>query len=213
MQKFTVLTGQVAPLLRPNIDTDIIIRIDRLAALKRAELGAFAFEAWRFHPDGSEDPGFILNQPAYRRSAILLAGANFGCGSSREHAVWALQGMGLRCVIAPSYGEIFFGNCFQNGMLPVILPAATVTELAAEVESSPSKPITVDLEQQVVVSTRGANHRFDIEPARRIQLLEGLDEIALTLRDVDVIDRFQVTDRANRPWIYQTQGVTVDAKR
>lgn len=213
MEKFTVLTGQAAALLRPNIDTDIIIRIDRLAALKRAELGNFAFEAWRFRPDGSDEPAFVLNKAAYRHSSILLAGANFGCGSSREHAVWALQGMGLRCVIAPSFGEIFFGNCFQNGVLPVVLPAVTVAELAAEVESSPSGPITVDLEQQVVVSPFGARHCFDIEPARRIQLLEGLDEIALTLRDVEVIDQFQTADRVNRPWIYQTQGVIVDAKQ
>jgi 3-isopropylmalate/(R)-2-methylmalate dehydratase small subunit len=213
MDKFTVLTGQAAPLLRPNIDTDIIIRIDRLAALRRAELGGYAFEAWRFRPDGSEEPEFILNQAPYRHSAILLAGANFGCGSSREHAVWALQGIGLRCVIAPSYGEIFFGNCFQNGVLPVVLPAETVAGIAAEVASSPSMPMTVDLEQQLVISPDGARHHFDIEPARRVQLLEGLDEIALTLRGAEAIDRFQAADRAVRPWIYQTQGVTVNARQ
>ncbi len=213
MDKFTVLTGQAAPLLRPNIDTDIIIRIDRLAALKRAELGRFAFEAWRFRPDGSEEPEFVLNSAPYRLAVILLAGPNFGCGSSREHAVWALQGLGLRCIIAPSYGEIFFGNCFQNGVLPVVLPAATVAEMAAEVESLVAAPMTVDLEQQVVISPSGARHPFDIEAARRLQLLEGLDEIALTLRGAGLIERFQAADRASRPWIYQTHGVKVDAKQ
>ena len=212
MEKFTVLTGQGVALIRANIDTDIIIRIERLAALKRSELGRYAFEAWRFRPDGTEEPDFVLNTSAGRSAKVLLAGANFGCGSSREHAVWALQGLGMRCVIAPSYGDIFFGNCFQNGMLPVVLPAGAIAEIAAQIESVGPTALTVDLERQRVISPNGKAYAFDIEPARRTQLLEGLDEIALTLRNAQGIDRYQAADRLSRPWIYQTHGVMVDAK-
>lgn len=202
MKKFTTLIAQAAPLLRSNIDTDIIIRIERLAALARSELGSFAFEAWRFRPDGTEDPGFVLNTPSYRSAQILLVGPNFGCGSSREHAVWALQGIGIRCVIAPSFGDIFFGNCFQNGMLPVVLPAEAIAAIAEEVEALVPTPMTVDLEQQIVITPNGNRLPFSIESGRRTQLIEGLDEVGFTLRQVATVDRFQQTDRLARPWIY-----------
>ena len=197
MQAFSTLTGHAAPLLRDNIDTDIIIRVERLTGTSRESMGAVAFEAWRFRPDGSENPEFVLNQPRYRGAPILLAGANFGCGSSREGAVWAMMGMGLRCVIAESFGDIFFNNCFQNGLLPVRLPAGTVRRLAEAAGA-----ITVDLTAQEVVSTDGERAPFDIEPMRRTALLEGLDEIGLTLKHRPAITRYQDVDRVERPWVW-----------
>ena len=196
MQAFTTLTGIAAPLLRDNIDTDIIIRIERLAGTSRESMGAVAFETWRFLPDGSENPGFVLNQPGYRDAPILLAGTNFGCGSSREGAVWAMMGMGLRCVIAESFGDIFFNNCFQNGMLPIRLDPAAIHRLATA-----AGPVTVDLAAQAVVC---GNDRveFEIEPMRRIALLEGLDEIGLTLQHASAIADYQAADRVARPWVW-----------
>ncbi len=196
MQAFTTLTGMAAPLVRDNIDTDVIIRVERLAGTSRESMGAVAFEAWRFRADGSEDPDFILNQPRYRGAPILLAGANFGCGSSREGAVWAMMGMGLRCVIAEGFGDIFFNNCFQNGMLPVRLPADTVRRLAQA-----KGEITVDLAAQAV-SSDGERAHFEIEPMRRTALLEGLDEIGLTLKQQTAITRYQDADRVERPWVW-----------
>ncbi len=196
IQAFTTLTGMAAPLVRDNIDTDVIIRVERLAGTSRESMGAVAFEAWRFRADGSEDPDFILNQPRYRGAPILLAGANFGCGSSREGAVWAMMGMGLRCVIAEGFGDIFFNNCFQNGMLPVRLPADTVRRLAQA-----KGEITVDLAAQAV-SSDGERAHFEIEPMRRTALLEGLDEIGLTLKQQTAITRYQDADRVERPWVW-----------
>ena len=196
MQPFTTLTGAAAPLLRDNIDTDIIIRVERLAGTSRESMGAVAFETWRFLPDGSENPEFVLNQARFRDAPILLTGSNFGCGSSREGAVWAMMGMGLRCVVAESFGDIFFNNCFQNGMLPIRLDPAVIARLAA----TPG-PVTVDLARQVVVA---GNDRvaFEIEPMRRTALLEGLDEIGLTLQHAAAIASYQATDRAERPWVW-----------
>lgn len=196
MQAFTTLTGIAAPLLRDNIDTDIIIRIERLAGTSRESMGAVAFEAWRFLPDGRENPEFVLNQPRYRDAPILLAGTNFGCGSSREGAVWAMMGMGLRCVIAESFGDIFFNNCFQNGMLPIRLDPVVIRRLAAA-----TGPVTVDLTAQAVVC---GNDRacFEIEPMRRTALLEGLDEIGLTLQHAADITAYQAADRMARPWVW-----------
>ncbi len=196
MQPFTTLTGPAAPLLRDNIDTDIIIRVERLAGTSRESMGAVAFETWRFLPDGSENPDFVLNQPRFRGAPILLTGSNFGCGSSREGAVWAMMGMGLRCVVAESFGDIFFNNCFQNGMLPIRLDPAVIARLAA----TPG-PVTVDLAAQVVVA---GNDRvpFEIEPMRRTALLEGLDEIGLTLQHAAAIASYQAADRAERPWVW-----------
>jgi 3-isopropylmalate/(R)-2-methylmalate dehydratase small subunit len=203
IEKFTVLTGIAAPLLLPNIDTDRIIRIERCAGVAHDRLGEYLLESMRFHADGSENPQFVLNRPPYRAARILLAGANFGCGSSRENAVWALLGWGLRCVIAPSFGDIFFGNCFQNGMLPIRLPAATVERLAADsAADARDATLTVDLERQKIVTARGEEIGFEVEPLRRRMLLQGLDEIGLTLQHEAAIAAFQRGDREARPWLY-----------
>jgi 3-isopropylmalate/(R)-2-methylmalate dehydratase small subunit len=208
MQKFTVHAGIAAPLPRANVNTDVLIRIERLVYIPREQLGPYCFEAWRYRADGSEDPDFVLNRPAYRGATILLAGANFGCGSSREAAVWSLAAMGYRCVIAPSFGDIFFNNCFQNGLLPIVLPAATVVELTKEAEcnaddAAAGKTFTIDLEQQVIVAPSGARVAFKIDAAKRRALLEGLEEIQMTLaREAEIAD-FQTDDRRRRPWIYR----------
>jgi 3-isopropylmalate/(R)-2-methylmalate dehydratase small subunit len=204
MDKFTVLKGVAAPLMLANVDTDAIIRIERLSSLERGQLGRWAFESLRYLPDGSENPQFLLNQPPWRSATILLAADNFGCGSSRETAVWALWDLGVRCVIAPSFGDIFYGNCFQNGMLPIRLPAATVEAIAAEVASG-GREITVDLERQQVRTASGRAITFDIEPGRRKALLEGLDAIGVTLSYAADIARFQARDRGERPWLYRGQ--------
>jgi 3-isopropylmalate/(R)-2-methylmalate dehydratase small subunit len=203
MQAFTVLEGPAAPLMRPNINTDIIIRIERLRDYEGARLGPYAFESWRYKPDGSEDPAFVLNKPQYREARILIAGDNFACGSSREAAVWALQAFGIRCVIAPSFGSIFFSNCFQNGVLPVILPPKVVDELAAEVEATQGKgKVKIDLHRCVVISPGGKETSFAIDAILREGMLKGLDQIELTRAREAQIAAFQVRDRASRPWIY-----------
>jgi 3-isopropylmalate/(R)-2-methylmalate dehydratase small subunit len=207
MEKFTVLRAIAAPLLRENIDTDIIIRIERLVgAGRRSALGDYAFEAWRKRPDGSEDADFILNREPYRRAQILLALDNFGCGSSREGAVWALQQRGFRAVLAPSFGDIFFNNCFQNGVLPVVLPAETVRAIARQVEADPERrQVTVDLERQVVLAPEGGESDFAIDGLRRRKLLDGLDDIGLSLRHEADIASFQARDRGARPWIWAVE--------
>lgn len=201
MQAFTTLSGAAAPLLRANIDTDIIIRIERLTALKGPEaLGPYALEALRFRADGSEDPDFVLNQSAYREASILLAGANFGCGSSREGAVTALMGRGIRCVIAPSFGDIFFNNCFQNGLLPIHLAEAQVLALARE--AAAGAPMVVDLVTQTITTQAGTVTAFKTDPLRREALLHGLDDIGLTLKDDALIRAWQNQDRLARPWVW-----------
>ena len=201
MEKFTVLTAQAAPLLRANINTDVIIRIERLIYLPKEELGRYCFEAWRYLPDGSEAPDFVLNQPAYRQARILLAGENFACGSSREAAVWSMWAMGYRCVIAPSFGDIFFNNCFQNGLLPIVLPAPILADLAAEAVAGVAD-FTVDLVRGEIVTPSGRRVPFEVDEARRQALLDGLDEIGMTLLRAGEISEFQAQDRADRPWIY-----------
>jgi 3-isopropylmalate/(R)-2-methylmalate dehydratase small subunit len=202
MQAFTTVSGTAAPLMRDNIDTDVIIRVERLTGTTRAEMAPWAFEALRYRPDGSENPDFVLNQPPFRGAPILIAGANFGCGSSREGAVWSMMGSGLRCVIAPSFGDIFFNNCFQNGMLPVRLPADDVRRLA-EACAGGNARVTVDLRRQVVIFPHGEEVGFEIEAVRRDALLEGLDEIGQTLKLSDAIAAFQQQDHAARPWVWQ----------
>ncbi len=208
MEKFTVLRSVAAPLLRENIDTDVIIRIERLVgASNRTPLARHAFEAWRYRPDGSENPDFILNHEPYRRARILLAGGNFGCGSSREGAVWALVQMGFRAFLAPSFGDIFFNNCFQNGVLPVVLAQPAIEAMARQVETSPERnQVTVDLTRCVVVAPDGRETPFAIDGLRREALLDGLDDIALTMKRADEIGRFQAKDRAARPWIYAVEA-------
>jgi 3-isopropylmalate/(R)-2-methylmalate dehydratase small subunit len=207
MEKFTVLRSVAAPLLRDNIDTDIVIRIERLVgASRRSALGRYAFEAWRYRSDGSQEPDFVLNRAPYREAQILLAGRNFGCGSSREAAVWALAQAGFRAVVAPSFGDIFANNCFQNGLLPVVMGEPALEALARQIEADPLRHlVTIDLVRQVVVAPDGAETPFAVDRLRREALLEGLDDVALTLKRESDIAAYQAHDRARRPWIYAVE--------
>jgi 3-isopropylmalate/(R)-2-methylmalate dehydratase small subunit len=197
---FTKLTGPAPWLRQPNVDTDVIIRIERLTALGRNELGPYCLESLRYREDGSEDPDFVLNRPAFRGAPFLLAGENFGCGSSREGAVWALQAMGVRCVVAPSFGDIFFSNCFQNGILAIRLPAARVEALAAACAGG--APLSADLERQMLQGPTGEAIAFAVDPLRREALLHGLDDIGLTLKDDALVRAWQEQDRIARPWVW-----------
>jgi len=201
---FTKLSAIAAPIMRGNIDTDVIIRIERLVGNSiRGTLGKWAFGSLRYLPDGSENPAFILNREPYRKAEILITGPNFGCGSSREGAVWSLQEMGIRAIIGSSFGDIFFANCFQNGILPIMVDKEIVDGLAAEVEHSQGAGrIGVHLEEQTITSPSGKQHRFEIDPRRRTGLLRGLDEVALTLQRDNEIRAFQAADRLERPWIH-----------
>ena len=200
MEPFTTVSGPAAPLMLANVDTDVIIRVEPMTRHPRDQLGPFAFEALRYRPDGSEDPDFVLNQPTFRGAPILLAGANFGCGSSREPAVWALQGLGIRCVIAPSFGDIFFGNCFQNGVLPITLDEHTIEELATTARTGAA--MIVDLVQRQLSIGDSPALAFQIDELRRESLLAGLDAIGLTLKDAALIASWQASDRDRRPWLW-----------
>jgi 3-isopropylmalate/(R)-2-methylmalate dehydratase small subunit len=204
VEKFTELHGIAAPLAVPNINTDVLIRIERLNELPKDQLGRYCFEAWRYDAQGAEVADFVLNQPAYRQAAILITGANFGCGSSREAAVWALRNMGYRCIVAPSFGDIFFGNCFQNGVLPVVLPADVVDSLRQEADTAQGQPFTVDLNTRTITTPSGRQINFPIDASRRLSLLQGLDEISMTFGRLEEIAAFQQRDRQRRPWIYDT---------
>jgi 3-isopropylmalate/(R)-2-methylmalate dehydratase small subunit len=195
MQPFTVLTGTAAPLLRANVDTDLIIPKQYLKTLVRTGLGRHLFAEIRYDDTGAELPDFVLNRPAYRQASILLGGPNFGCGSSREHAPWALLDFGIRCVIAPSYADIFYNNCFSNGILPLVLPLEAIEAIAAA-----GNPVTVDLPAQTV-SAGGVTHRFDIEPARKTTLIEGLDEIGKSLASLSAIEAFEAKRGRETPWL------------
>ena len=202
MEKFTTLQSVAAPLPIANINTDVVIRIERMSKHGRGELGPWALEALRLRPDGSEDPEFILNRPGYRGARILLAGANFGCGSSREMAVWALEEIGIRCIIAPSFGDIFFGNCLQNGVLAIRLPASTVEALVERASRGVAEArLTVDLVKQEI-RHEGGSVPFEIEPLARESLLQGLDPIGVTLQRESEIAVFEARDRLARPWLY-----------
>lgn len=205
MRPFTTVSGPAVPLMRANIDTDLIIRIERMTGPAKSELGAYALETLRYRDDGSVDPNCALNRPVFRNAPILLAGDNFGCGSSREAAVWALAGMGVRCVIAQSFGDIFFSNCFQNGILPIQLPESRVYELAALSETG--EPMQIDLLRCVIVAQNGNDVEFSVDPQRRDALLNGLDDIALTLRDDTAIRAWQLNDRQSRPWVWLPEAV------
>jgi len=205
MDSFTTLAGTAAPLMRANIDTDTIIRIERMIGTTPEQMGAWAFEALRFRPDGSEDPDFVLNQAPFRGAPILLAGDNFGCGSSREGAVWALKHAGIRCVVAPSFGDIFYNNCFQNGLLPIVLPQAQVERLAGDCSgdrAGGNARVTIDLRRQIVTGPHGGEMPFQIDMMRRDALLRGLDDIGLTLLHDDAIAAFKARDEAARPWVW-----------
>jgi 3-isopropylmalate/(R)-2-methylmalate dehydratase small subunit len=203
MEAFDHLDGIAAPLMAQNVDTDVIIPIQRLIDFGPTELAPYAFEAKRYLEDGSDDPAFMLNNAPWRGAPILLAGKNFGCGSSREGAVWALMCIGIRCVIAPSFGGIFYNNCFQNGVLPVILPPETVAALAEIARIQPEAPFSVDLERKVVVPPNGQPIAFEIDEMRRQTLLQGLDDLGVTLQREAEIVAFQARDRKDRPWIYE----------
>ena len=205
MDKFTELSAIAAPLLRINVDTDAIIPSREMKRVSKQGLGEGLFAGWRYTEPGGRDenPEFILNKAPYRDAQILLSGDNFGCGSSREHAVWALAEWGIRCIIAPSFGAIFYGNCVRNGILPVVLPEATVGAFAESVESAPADTtITVSLIDCTVTGPSGDTHTFDIAPADREMLLEGLDAIAVTMKHDDEILAFRAKDRLRRPWVY-----------
>ena len=197
MEKFTVLNGLVVPLDRANVDTDQIIPKQYLASIKRTGFAQGLFAEWRKNPE------FVLNQPRYQGATILLGRKNFGCGSSREHAPWALVDYGFRCVIAPSYADIFFTNSFKNGFLPVILSESEVDRLFHEVNAFPGFRLVVDLERQTVASTDGSlSFHFDIDPFRKYCLLNGLDEIGLTLRHADKIRAFEARRKTQLPWYF-----------
>jgi len=202
MQKFDKLTGVAAPLPMINIDTDMIIPKQHLKTIKRTGLGKALFDEMRYEADGSEKPGFVLNQPAYRKAQILVAGANFGCGSSREHAPWALLDFGIRCVIAPSFADIHLNNCYKNGLLPVVLSEAQCEAMRRQLREHPGAAISVDLAAQTVRDPQGQVHRFEIHPVRKKCLLEGLDDIARTLQYRDALDAFEAGYRKERPWLY-----------
>jgi 3-isopropylmalate/(R)-2-methylmalate dehydratase small subunit len=211
MEKFVTHTGLVAPLDRANVDTDAIIPKQFLKSIKRSGFGPNLFDAWRYLDQGEPgmdnsrrplNPNFVLNQPRYRGASILLARENFGCGSSREHAPWALIDYGFRAVIAPSYADIFFNNCFKNGLLPIVLPAGGVDLLFHEVLAEPGYRLTVDLPAQAVITPSGKTYSFDIDPFRKHCLVNGLDEIGLTLQHVDEIQAFEAKRRAEQPWLF-----------
>jgi len=205
MRKFDVLTAVAAPLIRANVDTDAIIPSREMKSVSKQGLADGLFAGWRYAAIGGRDPdpGFVLNQPAYAGAQILLSGENFGCGSSREHAVWALLEYGIRAVIAPSFAPIFHGNCVRNGVLPVRLGAASVARLADAVAPDPQqRRLTVDLVRQRVTGPDGLEFGFEVEPGERAMLLEGLDAIDLTLKHRNAIEAFLCRDRVQRPWIY-----------
>ena len=201
MDKFTTLTGVAAPLPLINIDTDMIIPKQFLKTIKRTGLGKNLFDEMRYTKDGAEIPDFVLNQPAYRKAQILVAGANFGCGSSREHAPWALADFGIRCVIAASFADIFYNNSFKNGILPIILPQALVDLLMEDAKKGSNAVLTVDLESQTISRPDGQKIAFDVEPFRKHCLLNGLDDIGLTLQKQSKIDSFESQRKLSQPWL------------
>ena len=215
MQKFTLLKGLVAPMDRENVDTDAIIPKQFLKSIRKTGFGPNLFDEWRYLDHGEPglaaatrppNPDFVLNPPRYAGASILLARKNFGCGSSREHAPWALQQYGFRSVIAPSFADIFFNNCFKNGLLPIVLPDSVVGKLFDEVAAFPGYQVTVDLDRQVIVKPDGTEIAFDVQPFRKYCLLNGFDDIGLTLRQTDKIKAFEAERLANKPWLAHTLG-------
>ncbi len=213
MQKFQVHKGLVAPMDRENVDTDAIIPKQFLKSINKTGLGPNLFDEWRYLDKGEPgipesqrkpNPDFVLNQPRYQGASILLARKNFGCGSSREHAPWAIEQYGFRALIAPSYADIFFNNCFKNGILPIVLPEATVDQLFNAVQAFPGYELTIDLERQVVVLPQGEEIAFEVQPFRKYCLLNGLDDIGLTLRHKDKIAAFEAQRLASKPWLANT---------
>jgi 3-isopropylmalate/(R)-2-methylmalate dehydratase small subunit len=211
MKAFTQVTAKVVPLDRPNVDTDAIIPKQYLKSIKRVGFGPFAFDDWRYLDKGDLDidpasrrlnPDFVMNQPRYAGAEILLARENFGCGSSREHAVWALEQAGFRCVIAPSFADIFFNNSFKGGFLPLVLPAETVDRLFKEVEAAPGYTLTIDLPAQTVTTPSGETIAFQIDAFRKHCMVNGLDEIGLTLQSADDIRAYETRRKGEAPWLF-----------
>ena len=203
MRAFTTLTGVAAPLPKANVDTDQIIPARFLKSISRLGFGKNLFANFRYKEDGSENPDFVLNQEPYRHAEVLIAFENFGCGSSREHAPWALLDFGIRCVIAPDFADIFNNNCFKNGVLPVRLPRAVCEQLIEDAKMGPNARVTVDLEREVVVRPNGEEIPFKIDPLRRHLMLNGLDDIGQTLQHAPAIDSFEAKQKAAQPWLYQ----------
>ncbi|MBC9246776.1 3-isopropylmalate dehydratase small subunit [Paracoccus sp. 11-3] len=201
MDKFTTLTGIAAPMPLVNIDTDMIIPKQFLKTIKRSGLGVNLFDEMRYDRDGNEIADFVLNQPAYRQTQILVAGDNFGCGSSREHAPWALLDFGIRCVISTSFADIFFNNCFKNGILPIALPQEAVDILMEDARKGANARMTVDLENQTVSTSDGQEFHFDIDPFRKHCLQNGLDDIGLTIEKASSIQSYEDQMAQARPWI------------
>ena len=213
MTPFRIHTGLVAPMDRENVDTDAIIPKQFLKSIKRSGFGPNLFDEWRYldHGEPGQDPAsrrpnpdFVLNQPRYQGASVLLARKNFGCGSSREHAPWALDQFGFRAIVAPSYADIFFNNCFKNGLLPIVLPESQVAQLFDEVFAFPGYALTIDLERQLVTTPQGESIRFDVQPFRKYCLLNGFDDIGLTLRQSDKIKAFEANRLATKPWLAHT---------
>jgi 3-isopropylmalate/(R)-2-methylmalate dehydratase small subunit len=213
MQKFTIHKGLVAPMDRENVDTDAIIPKQFLKSIKKTGFGENLFDEWRYLDHGEPgmdpatrrpNPDFVLNQPRYAGASVLLARKNFGCGSSREHAPWALDQFGFRAILAPSFADIFFNNSFKNGLLPIVLPEATVAQLFDECFAFPGYQLTVDLERQVIVRPQGEEIAFDVQPFRKYCLLNGFDDIGLTLRHADKIRAFEAERLAAKPWLANT---------
>jgi 3-isopropylmalate/(R)-2-methylmalate dehydratase small subunit len=201
MEKFTQLTGVAAPLNMINVDTDMIIPKQFLKTIKRTGLGKSLFFEMRFNDDGSEIEDFVLNKPAYRDAKIIVAGDNFGCGSSREHAPWALLDFGITCVIAPDFADIFYNNSFKNGILPIKLPQEDVDKLMEDAERGANATITVDLEAQTITGPDGGTISFELDPFKKKCLLEGLDDIGLTMKKDDAISKFEDGKKASEPWL------------
>ena len=217
MQKFTAHTGLVAPMDRENVDTDAIIPKQFLKSIRKTGFGENLFDAWRYLDPGfpgqdptsrKPNPDFVLNQPRYKNASILLARKNFGCGSSREHAPWALDQYGFRAIIAPSYADIFFNNSFKNGLLPIVLPDAQVSQLFDAALAFPGYQLTVDLPRQVIVKPQGEELPFDIQPFRKYCLVNGFDDIGLTLRHSDKIKAFEAARLAGKPWLARSIAAT-----
>ena len=213
MQKFTLLKGLVAPIDRENVDTDAIIPKQFLKSIRKTGFGQNLFDEWRYLDAGfpgqdpksrRPNPDFVLNQPRYQGASILLARKNFGCGSSREHAPWALDQYGFRAIIAPSYADIFFNNSFKNGLLPIVLSEIQVNQLFDEAAAFPGYALTIDLERQVIIKPDGKELPFEVQPFRKYCLLNGFDDIGLTLRQADKIKAFEVQRLAQKPWLART---------
>lgn len=202
MEKFIKLSGIAAPLRMINVDTDIIIPKQFLKTVKRTGLGVNAFNDIRYNEDGSEKEDFILNKEPYRNASILITGENFGCGSSREHAPWAILDFGIRCVIAPSYADIFYNNSFKNGILPIVLPKEQVEELMVEAEANPDAALEIDLENQTITRGNKLSYSFEIDPFRKRCLMEGLDDIGLTEEKSSFTKDFEKRDAEKRPWLW-----------